>query len=864
MQIKKEGAALKHRLLAALLSVALLFQMIAPMSTPLSASAAGQAAQAAQETTASVSPTAPAANQQALPAAPLGISPAMQTIAGTDDSLTVKYGNGTAFTDVDTLTPTPNAASWDISSGSRQLQVQANFANQGVAGTRTLTVTIPRGFKILAYSAKSGTPDITNVSKLAFSTESDEKVASSTLTALDGSSFAGQQITGYTGFDAAANPPVFTSADVPYHNMDGKVVYQFNSNCDSITLTFTIALDPLLFPYNAASTVLPNITVGMISGTNVLSDHLTITATGLIIPSSLSPFSTTPNNGYSRQVPGVVNASDSSGNTGTVPAFTTGITYYSQNSIGSLNHYAESVVFQTTYPAGVQFQGFDLGQMGGTWWSESHPTASNSATYANGHLKVVVTGGPATGGTVTYTFTNTFAVDTGGGSLIRSYWTATVDNSTIRWNGVLPFSTTMNSSSGALVGNLQAQAPRTAIVNITVVKPKVQMTLAPVNGTRRDLSTPTPINFDQQLGSFLLNNIGPSQPENITYIFDFPNSPQVRGVNLPTIQNSDRAIIATGRTNTGRTVTYTGSVGGGSYYGMALTPQMLGLASGEYLTHLEVKQATLGVLYYNLYSYSPAAINYFGRWVNGQEGDVKLTITDSGGATLVQATDHTTIGWANSGAGILSTYTITPAGHPASTFYPGDMISFTATYTAGVTIANTDTIDPDIYINLPAGIDLDVNSVSAQSPAGNHGTARFALQLAGITTKTINGVVWTSYHFKTASRFDIVALPANQSNNVAGSASFNLQYNARVSPACVAYPALFSEDIVQLDLGKTAVNGTGSSAADFTLSDTPNWTGKGTTYKVVGAIPSPNIAVVQLPGFNVSLGIRTLGSNVPF
>ena len=39
MQIKKEGAVLKHRLLAALLSVALLFQMIAPMSTPLSAQA---------------------------------------------------------------------------------------------------------------------------------------------------------------------------------------------------------------------------------------------------------------------------------------------------------------------------------------------------------------------------------------------------------------------------------------------------------------------------------------------------------------------------------------------------------------------------------------------------------------------------------------------------------------------------------------------------------------------------------------------------------------------------------------------------------------------------------------------------------
>ncbi|MCL2331893.1 MAG: hypothetical protein FWC54_00150, partial [Actinomycetia bacterium] len=39
MQIKKEGAVLKHRLLAALLSVALLFQMIAPMSTPMSAQA---------------------------------------------------------------------------------------------------------------------------------------------------------------------------------------------------------------------------------------------------------------------------------------------------------------------------------------------------------------------------------------------------------------------------------------------------------------------------------------------------------------------------------------------------------------------------------------------------------------------------------------------------------------------------------------------------------------------------------------------------------------------------------------------------------------------------------------------------------
>ncbi|MCL2655633.1 MAG: InlB B-repeat-containing protein, partial [Coriobacteriia bacterium] len=872
---RQQSARMRHQIVALVLSFALMLQLTAPLMSTQAAPASDETTQTAQ-----VAPEPPAntqapntsggghSNNAKQPAATglpagAGIMP-QSTILPSGDSLTVNYGDGSSFTDVDNLTPTANKANWDISGGTRQIQIQAAFANQGTAGSRTITVQVPRGFKIQAYTAKSGTAAISGVSQIALSSESDAKLASSTLTALDGSGFAAQRINGYTGQR--------TSVDTAYRPYDGKVTYSFNSNCDNITLTLTLALDPLLFPYNATTTVLPDITVAMVNGTNsmTLNNGLTITATGLVVPNNPTVTSSYLDNGATRQVAGVVNPSDSTGNTGTVPAFNTGVTYAdTSTAFGSMTHYAESIVYKTTYPAGVQYQGFDLGALNNIWWAESHPAdfsgVAGTQTYGNGHLTVTL---DTVNRTVTYTFTNVRTQHfSTGGSLIRSYWTADVDNSTIKWNQVLPFVTTLNSSSGALIGNPQAQPQTTNTVNITVVKPQIKITLTPQNRTLRDINAYAPVSFDQLLGTISINNAGPTQPEDITYTFDFPASPEVRGVNLPAAQTSDTHIIATGLTNAGHTVTYDGTPVMGNNLNtasnnfIALTPQLLGLADGEYLTHLEVTQDTLAVMTYsNLYVH--AGISYYGKWVAGQEGDVKLTITDAGDNVLASATDHTKIGWTNSGAGTMTTTVQTPSGNAANTFYPGQTIDAISTYSAGFIISgisNPDTVDPDIYINLPAGIDLDPSSVSVQSPQGNHGSVRFSLQLVGTSAQTIDGVEWTSYHFQVKNKYDILALSSNQNSAVG---SFNISYTAIVSSACSAYPALPTNQICQLDLGQTGISS--ASSADYTVADAANWAVKGVDYMLVGASLSPNISVVQVPGLNVYLGIRPAGSTAPF
>ena len=782
------------------------------------------------------------------------------------DNLTVNWGDGTAFTNIDNLTPTANAANWDLSGGTHQIQIVASFANVATAGTRTIIVRIPRGFKIQAYSAKSGTTAITGVSQIGLSTEAEAKVSSSTLTALDGTAWLAQQITGYTAMGS-------TGANTPYRNMDGMVTYQLNQQCDNITLTLTLALDPYLFPYNATSVTLPDINVEMVNTTSSadLKNSLTITATGLVAPTLGSPTSTFPNTGNTRPVAGVVNSSDATGNTGTVPAFATGITYFHYSTAsGAMTHYADVVTFTTTYPAGVTYQGFDMGQLnsGARWLSLPYTAAPAGGSFAGGHLTVTVN---TTNRTVTYTLTDILTTHNNAQiSLIRSYWTADVDNSTITWNKVLPFITTMTDTSGSLIGNSQTSSPSSNTVNITVVKPAVKILLTPQNRTIRDLNayanTAAGVDFpyDQALGTFAINNSGPSKPENITYTFTFPASPEVRGVSLPAVQASDAAITATGITNTGRTVNYSGSPTIETLSFIQLTPQILGLATDEYLTSLTIEQQTLDLLNFNP-NYTNSAIVYHGKWNNGREGDVNLTITDSGGNILATATDHTTIGWTISGTGTMTTTVQTPTGNPANTFYPGQTINFTSSYISGGMINNNNNpnlVDPDIYICLPAGIDLDPTSLTTQSVAGNNGSTRFALQSAGSSSVVIGGTTWTIYLFRVVNPLDIIALSSNQSNYVSGGNGFNILFSAIVSSACTAYPALSAAQICELDLGQTGISATAN--LDYTVSDTYNIAGKGTGYKLAGATQSPNLSVVQKPGLQVYLGIKTTGSSADY
>ena len=780
------------------------------------------------------------------------------------DNLTVKWGSGSTFTDINTLSPL-NTVNWDIASGIRQIQVTADFTNLGATGARTLTIRIPRGFKIQAYTAKKGTAVINGVSQIGLLDTEDAKMISSSLKALDGvTDFAAQQITGYTG----AN----TSNNVIYNNMDGMITYSFTNQCDNITLTITLALETRFFPYNAISTTLPaDISFTLLNeanSNNMIGNHLTVTATSLVVPSLPSPSTGVIDNGYTRQVAGVVDGSDP--NKGAVPAFMTGIVYsdYS-NAFQSMIHYAENVTFTTSYPQGVTYQGFDVGVISGNarWFTVNYTAApaGGAGAYANGHLNVTV---DAVNHKVTYTFTNVLIPSAiGTYSLIRSYWTADVDDYFIRWNQQMLFQTNLAETAGLLVNNSQPlpTVPSNTVI-VTPVTPKISMTLAPKKFTMRDLNayaisaTGAEFPYDYAIGNIGLNNAGPTPPENITYNFTFSDSPQIRGVNLPSGVAADGTnIIATGATNLGNTINYNGTpYSSGTSF--PLTPQMLGLQNGEYLTSLSVKQNSLAIMNYNN-NFTYSSIGYYGKWINnGKIGPVKLSITDEEGNVLASAIDTTKVGWASSGAGSLTTTVVTPSGNPVNTFYPGQSIVCTSTYSQNNTsmLANqADIVDPDIYINLPAGISLNVSSLTVQSTAGRNRSSNFSLNFVTANTKVIDGVEWTSYHFNVKTPLDIIALSTNQ-NTASTDRTFVLKYTAIVSPACSAYAGLSASQICQIDLGQTAVTTT-STATSYVVADVNNWTTKGVTYNVVGATQSPNVSVVQQPGLQVYLGIKTAG-----
>ena len=783
---------------------------------------------------------------------PMGVVPTTQTNG--DNSLTVKVGDSatSSFVDVDDIS---NATNWVVTD-KRQIQITANFGATGTTKDRTITVNIPRGYKITEYSAVDGTPTFSGVAQIAFGTDDEPKVTSSSLTAADGTSWAAQVISGYTGenIQSETNKRVY----------DGKVVYTFNDNCDQIILTLTLALDQSIMPHNATTTTLDDLTVDMQSGTVALSDYLSTTVTDLAV-TAYGAFE-------SRVVPGVVDSSDP--DMGTVPEFMTSCGGGAYGAGGVQNHLAESAKIVQTYPDGVTFEGFKDGIIATSDrvnFSEFTPAGGDIYTYSTANNHLVVTLNTASR-TVTFEYSN-FVVKYTGGSVLL-YWTAEVDNSSIRWDDVLNFSSTFDESSGEqTLGTTQPHTQSVANApKITIKKPAVRLEITARNRTRSDLNAYANQSYpyDYMLGGFDIQNIGPSVAENLLYEFAFPHSLEIRGVALPGLAGNNYSgfeAIA----NTGRIITLTGPFivtnTQRQYMGFTVDSVKLGLGTDEYLVSLKAWQDSLNVADH-VQSYTYSNISYFGRFQNGTEGDVTLSLYDVTDPTnpvkYSEATDHATIGGTQFGAGI-ATLTAVPVnpgdGTGGGSFYPGAAINFTAIYTAteGVKHQN-DAIDPIVYICLPEGIAIDSASVKAKSVSGNFAGAEFALQAQGSKSVTLAGKPWTvyAYSYTSANKLDMVAQASHGFSGALRPSGYNqitVTFTANVSSACGEYTGLTAKDIVVWDFGKTAVSAT--TALDYTFIDANDIAGKGASYGVVGATQSTGFNIVKKPGFNVRIGIRT-------
>jgi hypothetical protein len=761
------------------------------------------------------------------------VAPLSQT-DGNGNNLTFEVSNP-AFVEVGSIS---NAIDWPWKSGNKQIRITADFSEQGTDKDRIITVNVPRGYKIIEYTAKESTPEIEGVSKINLSSESESKVASASLTALDGGSWADQVVLGYAGYGPN---------DLQPHNSDGKVTYTFNSNCDHIVLTLTLDLQYAMLSRATDTAVLDAITVDLVSGAANLSDELVATSTNMMQFQMVNQF----NEDQTPTVAGIVDVDEDKGE---IPQFSIRFTVINQNW-SSDDFLSDSATFTFHYPEGLEFKGF---------WEGINEQGGTTGSYANGHL--LVEDNP-TARTVTFSYTNVLI---GYGNTFVLYWTGSVDNDLIKWNDTLVFPAEYVANSGFESGHPVVQNYGPVVTWVTVQKPNVNIRIESGDGTRRDLNWNGDYPHDYGLGQLVVMNDGPSIAEDITYFYTFDDALAVRGIRIPGGYNDShfRNVVAHAKTKSGatRTITYSTSFTlPWTNYAYALTPEDLGLAEDEFLTDLTITQDRLSVYASGNDEYwTYGAGTYYGRLQNGQAGTVNLTIKDKDEGVL--ATGYATTSKATSNKGAGSMYTVAshnPDGTNTGSFYPGDTMYINSWFYGGRTWNgdSADIVDPDIYVALPRGIDLDVNSARAVSSAGNHGDAEFPLTLLGSSEpKLINGVEWIAYHFRAPAHQDIISEAENMTGNPGESA---LYFTAKVSSAATAFPELDPEDIVLLDLGTSAVNATYGSE-DCVLLDTHDWAGHGTGYNLVGAKYSNNIAVVQKPGLNVYLGIRAAGDTDPY
>ena len=764
----------------------------------------------------------------------------MSQVAAEGDELVLKAANSSGvFEDVDTI---GNNVSWPLTSPQKQIQIYAKFSEQGSEKDRTIEVKIPQGYKILEYTIKKGDPSAIddNIGQLVLADEDDAKLASAELTALDGSSWAAQRISGYTASRSTAEVDVRTYA--------GRVFYTFNPNCDQITLTLTLGVQKEFLPYNATEVSLDEVMVEMNSGSNRLGTGFSATVSELVVPYVLTD--TTP-------AEGDINTGKGS--------FTTRVGVFSYNyGIGSMNHYAEKQEYKIHYPMGAELKSFtDMGILGTSVTGDG-----NGGTYGNGHLTVV---NDTVNQVVTFSYSNVFVTHVNQAGITLN-WEMDINESglvSVPWDGTavnLRFSINMNETSGGGSGLLAEHLEKSAETVVSFRKSGWDITIEGQNRVRHDLNAAGTYPYDYALGSFHIRNVGPSKAANLTYKWEFDNTLRVRAVSFPSgagdtlsdVQavvydsNGPRRIVSLAKTYTTEIRTI-----------VQIKAEDLGLAEDEYIKELTANQSSL-----ESYSYTPSYTNYwgnyYGRFQNGQSGSAVLTITDDQGFA-VTATDTTTIGWSNSAAGTVSMNAVKSVPDGADSWYPGDKINVTSRYTSGSVLGGktqNDIVDPTIIISLPEGIELDTSSVKAVSPAGNNGGVSASLELKSMDDITYNGIDWTVYRYSSRNSGDMIANAANMGGSGVKGTYIDVRFTMNVSTACRTYGELPASDMIGWDLGQTAVNST--AGTDYTRNDLADRAGKGADYKLAVPTTGSNYFVVLKPGLNVALGVKTADSDTDY
>lgn len=763
-------------------------------------------------------------------AALIAASP-LRSVSGGVGTLNVQLSNSSDdFEDVSTFVD--QTVDWPIGD-LRTMRVDFEF---GTGSDKQIKITVPSEYRIVGWSATDETPEVSSkLQNISIDPQYSDYFRSSTIVGVDGTTAWRKQV-----LPDNYLPRKSTTAE-SVRTFGGIATYTFSDSTTRGQLVMTLRPYQEVLSHTAETELLNAITVKMSSSQGSVISSFRGNVTGLSITNIGAG-----NNGWGYREANVVYDSET-GLSGQFGVLSNVDSISKRNSFGGQLVCIQSWTSTITYPKGVSFDNkifCDYLRMG--------DVETSGGEIVPDHFTLEVTGDKTTGGTVKFIFTNTTFYHSSGESVLGAYFTA---DRNLAESENLSFATTASFSNRGKTAQCAINHTR----HLVSGDGKYLIDIKPANEYRRDIHADYPnYPYEYAIGGFELQCKLPYT--NVPLSFDFTNLNGVRGVGAPGSNIHD--IVA--KTTEGRTITLA-NVDGASdeYYGVPITPEQLGLSGGEFLTTLSFVADLDQITYKHYYA---RGLTYFGHFVDGQEGDVSLSIMDDEGQIAlnnenkpITATDHTTIRWEKSGGFWMSTTAQTEDGTAASTFHPNEKIVFHSYLSGGTIWSDADTlIDPIIMISLPKGINLDIASIRARSELGNHPNQKIALrQVKTPLVMDIDGVEWTTYYFTSPEPLDMIAMEQYAGTSFTG---IDIDFNAYVASNTPEHGQISLKDCVQWDLRANAW--TSYDWVKLRYQDVNNRAGHGTDY-YVDAIGN-NFTIKPLIGLNVDLGIRVKDSDVGF
>ena len=794
----------------------------------------------------------------------------------------------------------------------RTLVVYATFDGENTDDNR-ITIQVPHGFRIIEYSATEDTPVISGVAKLTIDPEYKAYIKTSELKPYSlqsdivgithSGTWASQYLTGYTYHGTSTE-----SRDRAY---GGDIVYTLVPGANyTVRVRVKLEIHQELLSHTVNREELEPIRIITHSGDDEDVSTITVTATEVPVASIISSSAESAN---------ILEESDTAGRS-EVMSIGVGVKNHTFENI--LYSYFESAQVSLTYPEGV-FLEPDTVTCGVFGYRGNNLITglqnNEKKEVVPGHLSVLWSEDEKNGGgTITWYMKNGMYwhanADKTFGADFRANTDDTQGKAYHHGNTITGFSIRIDDycRNGAHRTSGYVTFTRTIISR----DGRKNISLYESNATRRDITADFGTeDYDYVLGGFGVYS-ALAYTDN-TFCFENPEGLKVTALNLMGRNARDIVIV----TNTGREYFVDGpwveSGDGvlGPAYGGQYSANLLRLKDIDPdIPDDEYIKTCLFTVDLDQYKYYPGRLCgsfvYIGQFQDGDHdgsrtGDVVLrqlwdgttyeqylTAKEAGtldeliyinGSTqkAVTATDHTKIGWNNTGVGVVSTKVVN-ADKPTSnqtTYEPHTRLKFTTMIASGFNRKTQNMIiDPVLVISLPEGISLDMTSVKAVSPAGILQGAEVELVQYGETRQTeVDGVIWKTYRFGVKPGQELALISPENHWNTGYSMPgqrITATFEANVDAGCPHYD-LHLKDVVMWDIRNTGdkaddlgevtvggVNGDAEYAAATVTSyanpDVNNFLGHGTAYMV--ANDDGSFSTQPLLGLNIDLAIKPVAS----